>query len=1134
MKRFWAYAQKALSLARSGARVPIATGGLLVILAAAVFFVGTPSGAVEVACTLTIKSLEVENVHTTRVEGFSAAVKSASETVHYAFEYATSREGPWNSARSGTAIPRAFEGTVGEFNFGSGPVHHLTPETPYFGRLIVENGCAVAFRSFEFTTTTVGAPEVIGLTLNPVEGGEGTATGLEYADREAEIENNGATETEYRFEVRKPGDAWPGVAAPGTGTSGTVTQVEDFVEAEAHITGLTPETKYELRVVAESELGKAETNASFTTVAHQPEAFMSEISGVGVSSARVNGAVRARSAETHWSFEYATSETGPWKLGQQGTIAETEAGEGFHQVEGELTGLAGETKYFVRLHADNGTQPVATSSPVGFETAGLPVALTFTTHTYAPGGEIVRVIGSVEPHGIDTHYHFEYVSEEDFAVSEWASAMSTPGRSAGSGAFSQRSYPALIVGEDLPDLQPGKTYYYRLVTTNAQGTVDGSDHVLMVPAPAPVEEPACSNESLRRSGPSAHLPDCRGYELVTPAEKEGSMDNWAYSGNVSTPALVGEDGKHVMVRAQFSHWGSNIDATDNAYFFAREEGTGWRMTSATPQPSAADHSYRPSVFSADLTQIGLNVGWSSTLENVSPNLELVAGAPGGPYTTVMSAPRSSEPEWVAASSDFATLILSKAGKLSEWSGGELRQIDNCAATMGKVTGGGAPGGAVSAGGARVFFEAASGSGCSGAVHLFMRVNHGSDTVDVGAYRFLAANADASSVLVEARSGEEKYEYLLYDARSKAVRPLLSAHEQLHLTASSDLSTIYVSSAERLTPEAPPLSAESEDAGPAPEELYRYDIAEAKLRFIVQSSHTGGYTTSDGRYYYWESEGVAAVYNPIVKEEEMGQIQQELKQVYRYDSVENVVECMSCASSFAPKPKRFAIFLAADVGRTAEETVDGLPSSTVVSDNGDYAFFDTAAALVPQDANGELPAGTNGYFVEEHDFFYSPSSDVYEWRKDGIDGCSHAQGCLALISSGTGGLKNMLLGTADDGHDVFFMTHSQLVGQDTDGQGDLYDARIGGGFPPPAPAPTECEGDACLSPLSAPIDTTPASLSFSGPGNLAPPGVTPKVKRKAKPCKRGAVRSKGRCVKRRPRKRAGRAKHTARHNRRGGG
>jgi hypothetical protein len=1094
--------------------------GSTVILATAVLGIGTVPGHAAAACMLTVEGAQAQLVHATRGE-LRASGKSASETVHYSLEY--SKDGySWELVGSGTGEGNDFEGTVGEYGV-SARVQHLLPETTYFGRAIIENGCTTALKRFEFKTTAVEAPEVNSLKINQVEGGILSAVGLEYADYEAEIDGNGA-ETKYQFEVKKEGEpetAW--TVASGIGTSGTVTEDEDLTESKAHISGLTPETAYDLRVTATNAKDlppakPAEANESFTTTGRRPEASMSGVSNVAANSMQVHGSVIPHSSETEWQFEYATSEGGPWSVGPKGTITAAEASESPHGVEGELTGLSRETTYYIRLHADNGNPPAAMSRVSSFETVGSSVVLTFEAHTYVPGRETIRVLGSVEPRGYDTHYRFQYVTQEEFKANGWSSAASTPEGDAGSGPFAQ-GFPALIVGEDLPGLQPGKTYDYRLVASSTQGTVDGSDQHLTVPTPASAEEPACPNESLRGGGLSAHLPDCRAYELVTPAEKEGSMDNWEYSGNLSTPVLVGEDGEHAMVRAQTSRWGRNVDAVKNSYFFSRETGKGWRMTAATPQPGAAQNSYQPSLFSADLTQIGLDVGSESTLENLSPGLELVAGAPGGPYTTVASAPRSSEPQWIAASADFGTLVLSKAGKLYEWSHAELHQVDSCVATMAKIMGGGAPGGAVSEDGSRVFFEAASGSGCSGASHLYMRVEHGRETVDVGAYEFLAANADGSNVLVEKRTGETLYEYLIYDAESKTVKPLFSAHEQLHVSASRDLSTIYVSSKEQLTPEAPPLSTESEDAGPAPEELYRYDIPESKLRFIVQTSHSSGYVSSDGRYYYWASIGVAAVFNdassePIVEEQE---------QVYRYDSAENIVECMSCASSFNPEPKRFSTFLA---GNVVEPTVNDVPTPMVASDNGDYVFFDTAAALVPQDIDGELYAGTTNYFTEEHDFYYSPSSDVYEWRKNGVDGCSYVQGCLALVSSGTGGLKNILLGTTPSGHDVFFATHSRLVAQDTDGQGDLYDARIGGGFPPPASGPTECEGDACLSPLAAPIDTTPASLSFSGPGNpvLAPtaPKPKPKPKSTAKPCKKGTVRSKGRCVKRKPQKRGKRA------------
>jgi hypothetical protein len=84
--------------------------------------------------------------------------------------------------------------------------------------------------------------------------------------------------------------------------------------------------------------------------------------------------------------------------------------------------------------------------------------------------------------------------------------------------------------------------------------------------------------------------------------------------------------------------------------------------------------------------------------------------------------------------------------------------------------------------------------------------------------------------------------------------------------------------------------------------------------------------------------------------------------------------------------------------------------------------------------------------------------------------------------------------------VFFRTRQQLVPQDQDTHYDLYDARVGGGFPAAPPPPTPCLGDAC-KPAATPAPAVPlvATISFSGPGNPTPPGApntppgpTPKV------------------------------------------
>ena len=75
-----------------------------------------------------------------------------------------------------------------------------------------------------------------------------------------------------------------------------------------------------------------------------------------------------------------------------------------------------------------------------------------------------------------------------------------------------------------------------------------------------------------------------------------------------------------------------------------------------------------------------------------------------------------------------------------------------------------------------------------------------------------------------------------------------------------------------------------------------------------------------------------------------QLLEPTEQVYRYDSVEHAIECVSCASGFDPEPKLGADFGKAD---NAQGTAtDGVPRPSMISANGDFAFFQTPAASSP--------------------------------------------------------------------------------------------------------------------------------------------------------------------------------------------
>ena len=167
---------------------------------------------------------------------------------------------------------------------------------------------------------------------------------------------------------------------------------------------------------------------------------------------------------------------------------------------------------------------------------------------------------------------------------------------------------------------------------------------------------------------------------------------------------------------------------------------------------------------------------------------------------------------------------------------------------------------------------------------------------------------------------------------------------------------------------------------------------------------------------------------------------------------------------------------------------GFPrTDPAMSDDGSRVFFQSPQGLTPGALN-DVRITNNG------DNSSSPvyALNVYEWEQAGAGSCpaSQSSGCVSLISDGHdvgvyGSASDVLLiGTDTTGANVFFKTSDQLVPQDTDTEEDIYDARIGGGFPYTPPA-AGCAGDNCQgSPSGAPATPTAATLTFSGPGNLA--------------------------------------------------
>ena len=188
------------------------------------------------------------------------------------------------------------------------------------------------------------------------------------------------------------------------------------------------------------------------------------------------------------------------------------------------------------------------------------------------------------------------------------------------------------------------------------------------------------------------------------------------------------------------------------------------------------------------------------------------------------------------------------------------------------------------------------------------------------------------------------------------------------------------------------------------------------------------------------------------------------EVYLYDATTSTLTCPSCDASGARPIGASWLTLPVELGPNSAPASLAINVPRSLSSDGSRLFFNSYDPLVRRDTNGT-------------------QADVYEYEQDGAGGCASAGGCIYLISSGTGSDASEFLDASSSGDDVFFDTTQQLVPQDTDQQYDIYDARVGGGFPAPPTPTAPCSGDACKGTLSgAPGVSTAASVTFSGPGN----------------------------------------------------
>jgi YD repeat-containing protein len=834
-------------------------------------------------------------------------------------------------------------------------------------------------------------------------------------------------------------------------------------------------------------------------------------SPIGNATATFHAYVNPEGKASTVHFEYVTQkgfDEGGFSSPATKSTPEIAVGSDFvmHQATLQATGLTPETVFHFRAVASNAdgsnAGPAAT-----FET--LPPLQIDAVYATEVGPDSARLNATVNPLGIPATGYFEYVDDAAYQETGFEGASEIPNISAGAPEIVFGSAEAPVTrGVSLDSLAADTIYHYRIVVTNPliEPIVGPERSFRTFPQPVPVSTD-CANKAFR-TGASAGLPDCRAYEMVSPVDKN--------NGDVFAPSLFFYTGLDQSAVDGNSLTYSSYRAFDqpaggpfvSQYLSSRGAG-GWSNRSISPPQGPKqlggfhvdNLNSQYQIFSDDLSR---GLLWSDSYQQLAPGASdgvmnlYRRESDSGAYSPIITvkpphAYGGTIPHLRGESSDGSHVLFnardnltpdapdlpSEISQLYESFEGEVRLVSILPNGLpSKVTS--VPGfvnnasydwsdrqgntlHAISEDGTRIFWTALEGSADLG--HLYVRID-GQETVDVSkssGVHYDAAAADGSKVLFRASAGN-LYEFAV-DSRTKT---LIASGVTGVLGASDDASRVYFVSKQALA------------AGANAGKMNLYLADNGTLTFVATLSDRDGTSSSgypapvareltlhtarvtpDGAHVAFMSTASLTGYDNT--DAVSGEADAE---VYLYDADTQELQCVSCNPSGARPvgrrllgPNRTPSNVWA-AGRIQPFQTQ-LHGPHLLSDDGSRLFFESFEALVPQDTNGK--------------------QDVYEWERVGAGDCTEPEGCVRLISSGTGHDYSELVDASADGRDVFIRTSASLLSQDP-GLVDIYDAREGGGFAPPPAPPGPCEGDACQPPISPPNDQTPASAVFHGAGN----------------------------------------------------
>jgi hypothetical protein len=731
-----------------------------------------------------------------------------------------------------------------------------------------------------------------------------------------------------------------------------------------------------------------------------------------------------------------------------------------------------------------------------------------------------ELLARINPHNLPTTYTIEYITEQLLEQNEKEAKEPFAGATlAGEGELAAGNLD-VEVSAVATGLAPATSYRFRIFAENEVGS-DVEEASFATYPSAPVDSIPCAN-ALLRIGPSALLPDCRAYELVTPPDTNGRAPQGVLRDpNTFTIRQVSPDGEALPFKTEggsIPGFGGTGSVLGDPYL-SKRTASGWSTTYIGPSGAEAtsiiagsgspDQGY--SFWVAEISGTAVLGGPTSYVRFPDGHSELIGQGSLGTDPKAFGQLISEGGEHIVfTSGGNSPAVQLESGAAPDGTDAIYDRVPNpeTGKRETKVISLKPNDGPFGEGDDAIYRGASlDGEGVAFEVKgtLYLRYQN-AETFAIGSGLEYAGLAEGGGRIFYLQGGDLK----AFDATSPG--------EPITFTTSGDARPVYVAangtaayfvSPSVLTPGE--LNPNKDEAQLGAQNLYLSE--EGQISFVatvtdrdVDGEEIPGIETVDGLGLWViaanpqfpgrfgvvparaSADGSVLLFKSRAKLTDYDP--EESAQIYRYDSLAGELQCLSCNPTGAPS----------DTDATLQsEYREGIAMffSQAWLENlradGKRAFFESSEPLVAGDRDG--------------------LKDVYEWEAEGVGSCRAPapRGCLYLISSPHSLRDEFLWAVSQNGNDVFFLSSELLVGADADNTASIYDARVGGGFP--EAVEKICVGEGCRPRLTPPPPPPAAHTPVLGAGdNVKPKKRCGKGKRKVK--RAGKVR----CVKKKKQRR----------------